>query len=121
MYSQTFWDHVRNPRNNHVLIGAQSGEGRYHRCGDRLTLYLTTEEGRITKAAFQAKACAPVVAVASLATEMIRGLNADEAGAIDIFALDQAIGGLPPSKRHAYLLFLECLNEALKIQIEDLQ
>lgn len=113
MYSQTFWDHVRHPRNSRPLTGAQTGEARYHRCGDKLTLYLTTENGRITQATFQARACAPVVAVASLATEMIQGLEISEAGKLDIFQIEKELGGLPPSKRHAYLLFFECLSSAL--------
>lgn len=114
MYSQSFWEHVRHPRNNRVLTGAKTGEARYHRCGDKLTLYLTTENRRITQATFQAKACAPVVAVASLATEMIQGLEISEAGKLDIFQIEKQLGGLPPSKRHAYVLFLECLHQALK-------
>ena len=114
MYSQTFWEHVRHPRNNRPLTGAQTGEARYHRRGDRLNLYLTIENGRITQATFQAKACAPVVAVASLATEMIQGLEISELGKLDIFQIEKELGGLPPSKRHAYLLFIECLHAALK-------
>lgn len=114
MYSQMFWDHVRHPRNSRPLTGAQSGEASYHRCGDKLTLYLTTENGRITQATFQAKACAPVVAVASLATEMLQGLDVDEACRLPIFEMDKELGGLPPSKRHAYLLVLESIQDALK-------
>lgn len=114
MYSQTFWDHVRQPRNNRTLPDAQTGEARYHRCGDRLTLFLQTENGRITQATFQARACAPVVAVASLATEMVTGLEIEEARKLDIFQMDRELGGIPPSKRHAYLLFLECLSCALE-------
>lgn len=64
----------------------------------RLTLDLKTENGRITEATFQARACAPVVAVASLATEMIQGLEINEAGKldIDIFQIEKELGGLPP-------------------------
>ncbi|MCA9776693.1 MAG: iron-sulfur cluster assembly scaffold protein [Candidatus Eremiobacteraeota bacterium] len=113
MYSQIFWEHARHPRNHRVLIGAKTGEARYHRCGDKLTLYLTIENGLITQATFQAKGCAPVVAVASLATEMVSGLDVDKAGQLNIFEIDKELGGIPPSKRHAYVLFLECLKSAL--------
>ena len=114
MYSQTFWEHVRNPKNQGTLPDALVGEGRFHRCGDKLKLTLEVKDGHITKARFHAGACAPVVAVASLGTEMIQGLEVEQARQISIFDMDKQLGGLPPSKRHAYLLFLECLNEALE-------
>jgi nitrogen fixation protein NifU and related proteins len=116
MYSPTFWDHVRHPRNKLALPDAHVGEGRYQRCGDRLTLYLEVDDNCIKRATFQARACAPVVAVASLGTEMIQGLDIETARRLSIFDMDKELGGLPPSKRHAYLLFLQCLHEALEIK-----
>ncbi|MFA7481757.1 MAG: iron-sulfur cluster assembly scaffold protein [Vulcanimicrobiota bacterium] len=115
MYSETFWDHVRQPRNNQALSDAVVSEARFHRCGDRLTLYLKVDDQRrITEAGFQARACAPVIAVASLGTQKITGLTLDEARELSILELDRELGGIPPSKRHAYLLFLECLAEAFE-------
>lgn len=114
MYSKLFWDHVRHPKNNRALSDALVGEGRYSRCGDRLKLYLKVDDGLITQAAFQARACAPVVAVASLGTELLINQELETAQKLDIFELDKQLGGLPPSKRHAYLLLLECINEAFE-------
>jgi len=34
---------------------------------------------------------------------------------LSVFEMDKKLGGLPPSKRHAYVLLLQCLNEALEI------
>ena len=113
MYSPKFWEHVRQPRNKRAITTSLVGEARYKRCGDRLKLFLEVDDGCIRKATFLAKACAPVVAVASLGTEMLQGLEITAARELDIFQMDQELGGLPPSKRHAYLLFLECLHEAL--------
>lgn len=53
------------------------------------------------------------MAVASLATEMLKGLLVSEARLLDLPKIDQKLGGLPPSKRHAYVLILECLAAAL--------
>lgn len=117
MYSPLFWEHVRQPHNRRSLPDATNiGEGRYHRCGDRLTLYLNITDGRITDASFQGAGCAPVIAVASLGTQKITGLTLDEARKLSIFDFDRELGGLPPSKRHAYILFLECLAGALDPQ-----
>ena len=113
MYSQLFWEHAREPRNRRALPTASAvGEGRFPRCGDRLTLYLYITNGRIAEASFEARACAPVIAVASLATERLVGLTLDEARELPILELDRELGGLPPSKRHAYLVFLESLQGA---------
>ena len=78
----------------------------------RDSLYLNITNGRIAEASFEARACAPVIAVASLATERLVGLTLDEARELPILELDRELGGLPPSKRHAYLVFLECLQDA---------
>ena len=104
MYSQLFWEHVREPHNRRALADACCvGEGRYPRCGDRLTLYLNIIDGRITEATFVARACGPVVAVASLGTQKITGLTLDQARELPILELDRDLGGLPPAKPHANL------------------
>lgn len=114
MYSQLFWEHVRHPHNRRALSDPSGvGESRYPRCGDRLTLYLNITDGRITEATFEARACAPVIAVASLGVKKITGLTLDEARELPILDLDRELGHLPPSKRHAYLVFLESLQNAV--------
>ena len=115
MYSQLFWEHVKQPCNRRALPAPSGvGEGRFARCGDRLTLYLNITDRRIVEASFEARACAPVIAVASLATERLVGLTIDEARELPILELDRELGGLPPSKRHAYVLILECILNALE-------
>ena len=120
MYSQLFWEHVRQPHNRRALSDATHvGESRYPRCGDRLKLYLNITDGRITEASFEAGACAPVIAMASLGVQKITGLTLNEARELSILELDRELGGLPPSKRHAYLIFLECLQGALEHQTKE--
>jgi nitrogen fixation NifU-like protein len=114
MYSQLFWEHVGQSQNRRALSDATNvGESRYPRCGDRLKLYLNIADGRISEASFEARACAPVIAVASLGVGKIAGLTLTEARELSILELDRELGGLPPSKRHAYLLFLESLQNAI--------
>ncbi len=113
MYTQVFWEQVRQPSNRRALSDAGSvGESRYQRCGDQLKLYLRITDSRIAEASFEARACAPVVAVASLGVQRITGLTLNEARELSILELDRELGGLPPSKRHAYLVFLESLQNA---------
>ena len=97
MYSKLFWDHVRHSRNNRALSDALVGEGRYSRCGDRLKIYLKVDDGRIAQATFQARACAPVVAVASLGTELLQNQELETAQKLDIFELDKQLGRASPT------------------------
>ena len=114
MYNSTIWDHFRHPRNRAPMENPDAvGESRYHRCGDRLRLMLRLDDGLIAEARFEAFGCGPVVAMASVGTEMITGLPVEEALTLSAFTLNDALGGLPVSKRHAILMFLESLHEAL--------
>lgn len=81
--------------------------------GYRLTLYLNITDGRITEATFEARACAPVIAIASLVTERLAEMSLEQAREFPFIELDRELGNLPPAKRHAYLMPLECLSQAL--------
>lgn len=115
MYSPVLLAHASNPQNRGTLGNANAwGESYYPICGDVLKLSVRVEEGSIQDVAFEAQGCGPVIALASLATESIRGLSVEEALSRDSFYWDKAAGGLPPVKRHAILLFVDCLHQALR-------
>ena len=114
MYSPTLIDHAVHPRNTGPLPGAtHAGEARYERCGDRMRLEFLVADGRVREARGQAFGCGAAVAAASVATELLQGLNVTEARNLDAFRLDRALGGGPPAKRHALLMVLLCVAEAL--------
>lgn len=107
-------DHATRPRHTGPLPGAtHAGEARFERCGDRMRLEFRIVEDRVAALHGQAFGCGAAVAAASAATELLQGLTVAEARSLDAFRLDQALGGLPPAKRHALLLVLQCLAEAL--------
>ena len=115
MYSPTVWHHYRQPLNRGPLETANSeGKSHYRKCGDDFQLALQVENGHIVMARFQARACAPVIAMGSVGTQMLQGLTLEQARQLMPTQLDQALGGLPPPKRHAILLFLEALHQALE-------
>lgn len=119
MYSETVRDHAVNPRNRGVLENPDAvGSAFYRRCGDKMTLFFKIEEGVIRKAQFTVFGCGPTVAAASFATTFLVDQSVDRARQLDAFQLDQALGGLPVSKRHAILLVLQCLVEALGPRIQ---
>jgi nitrogen fixation NifU-like protein len=74
LYQQIIIDHSRNPRNFRTLPGANRvAQGYNPLCGDKLTLYLQVEDGRISAATFEGSGCAISQASASLMTSAIVG------------------------------------------------
>lgn len=115
MYSDFLWKHAREPCNRGPLVGATArGESEFHRCGDRFELELEVQDGVIRQARFQARACAPVIAMGSVGTQLLHGMTVGQALQLMPTQLDQALGRLPVPKRHAILLFIEALHGALK-------
>lgn len=115
MYSALTWKHMQDPQNRGVLKNPDAvGEAHYPPCGDHFILQLQVQEGRIVQAKFLAKACGPVVAVGSAATTMLESLTLEQARNVSAFQLDQLLGGLPLPKRHALLLFLDSLHQAIE-------
>ena len=117
MYAPVLRAHASAPKNRGPLEDANAwGESRYPPCGDVFKLSLRLEDGHIAVAHFEAQACGPVIALGSLATETLRGLTTAEAIRHDSFYWDKAAGGLPPAKRHAILLLLDALHQALGVE-----
>jgi nitrogen fixation NifU-like protein len=79
LYQEVILDHNKRPRNFHVLPDARQANGHNPLCGDRVTVYVRMDEGRIAEAAFTGSGCAISKASASLMTEAVRGLLPDEA------------------------------------------
>jgi NifU-like protein involved in Fe-S cluster formation len=117
MYAPVLRAHAMDPKNRGRVDNANAfGESSYPPCGDLFKLSLRVEDGRIAEAGFETQGCGPLIALGSLATEAIRGLTVEEALSRDGFYWDKAAGGLPAAKRHAILLFLDSLHQALTAQ-----
>jgi nitrogen fixation NifU-like protein len=83
LYQEVILDHNRRPHNFRVIDPASATrEGYNPLCGDRLTLYITVENGVIRDAAFQGSGCAISKASASLMTDAVKGKTVDEARAL---------------------------------------
>lgn len=83
LYQEVILDHSKKPRNYRVLEGADHhAEGYNPLCGDRVTIYLKTENDRISDVSFQGSGCAISTSSASLLTETLKGKTIDEADAL---------------------------------------
>ncbi len=95
LYRDLILDHARNPRHFGKLAQTtHSAEGINPLCGDKLKLYLDVDAGAtIRQAAFEGSGCAISVASASLLTDTVIGLSADEAMAYFDAVTAQLAGG----------------------------
>jgi nitrogen fixation NifU-like protein len=110
---------LRNPQNMGELANADSvGTVGNSDCGEMLRMWVKfkDENGKrvIDKATFQSFGCETAIAVASLATELIRGKTASEALAMKTEELAGELGPLPPMKIHCAQLVEGALRSALE-------
>jgi nitrogen fixation NifU-like protein len=109
---------MRNPQNMGELANADAvGTVGNSDCGEMLRMWVKfkEEKGRkvIDRATFQSFGCETAIAVASLATELIRGKTAQEALALKTEELAGELGPLPPMKIHCAQLVEGALRSAL--------
>ena len=109
---------LRNPQNLGELPNADAvGTVGNSDCGEMLRLWVKFKEqdGKkvIERATFQSFGCETAIAVASLATELIRGKTAEEALALKTEELAGELGPLPPMKIHCVQLVEGALRTAL--------
>ncbi len=110
---------LRNPQNLGELAGADAvGTVGNSDCGEMMQLWIKFKEenGRkvIDRATFQSFGCETAIAVASLATELIRGKTPEEALAMSQADLAGELGPLPPMKIHCAQLVEGALRSALE-------
>lgn len=86
-------------------------------CGDMMRMWLkfTEKDGKkvIDRASFQAFGCQTAIAVASMATQLLKGKTAEEAQHLSAQDLTGDLGPLPPMKIHCGQLVEGALKNAL--------
>jgi nitrogen fixation protein NifU and related proteins len=110
---------IANPQNMGELANADAvGTVGNSDCGEMLRLWVKFKEQNgkkvIDRATFQSFGCETAIAVASLATELIRGKTAEEALALKTEELAGELGPLPPMKIHCAQLVEGAMRSALK-------
>lgn len=109
---------LANPQNQGEMSDADSvGTVGSPDCGDMLRMWLKfkDKDGQkvIDRASFQAFGCQTAIAVASMATEMLRGKTVQEAAKLSADDLSGELGALPPMKIHCGQLVEGALRSAL--------
>jgi nitrogen fixation NifU-like protein len=109
---------LANPQNQGEIADADAvGTVGSPECGDMLRMWLkfTEKDGKrvIDRASFQAFGCQTAIAVASMATELLKGKTAEEAKQLSAQELAGDLGALPPMKIHCGQLVEGALRNAL--------
>lgn len=112
---------LANPHNHGEMADADAvGTVGSPECGDMLRMWLkfTEKDGHkvIDRASFQAFGCQTAVAVASMATELLRGKTLEQARQLEANDLTGELGPLPPMKIHCGQLVEGALKNALAQQ-----
>ena len=114
-YSEKLLDYFQNPRCAGEIENADAvAEVSNPVCGDVMKLWLKVDSGKITDAKFKAQGCSAAIATSSYATEMIIGMNLQQARSITKENIADALGGLPGSKMHCSVLASDAIRQALK-------
>lgn len=85
-------------------------------CGDVMKLQIKVEDGKIVDAVFKTFGCASAIASSSYATELVKGMNLDEALQLKNTDIAKYLN-LPPIKNHCSTL----AEEAVKAAIHEFQ
>jgi len=117
-------DAIANPQNMGELPNADAvGTVGNSECGEMLRMWIKYKQDRgrkvIDKATFQSFGCETAIAVASLATELIKGKTAEEALSMKTDQLAGELGPLPPMKIHCAELVQGALRSALEPEMES--
>ncbi len=109
---------LASPQNQGEMADADSvGTVGSPDCGDMMRMWLkfSEKDGKrvIDRASFQAFGCQTAIAVASIATQLLKGKTAEEARHLSAQDLAGDLGTLPPMKIHCGQLVEGALRNAL--------
>lgn len=114
MYSDKVIDHFSNPRNvGEIKEASGIGEVGNPACGDIMKIYLKIKNEIIVDVKFKTFGCGAAIATSSMATELIKGKNVNEAIKLTNKAVVEALDGLPPVKLHCSVLAEEAVKAAI--------
>ncbi len=115
LYRELILDHYKNPR-NHGELDPADGKAQGHNplCGDEVEVTVNFDQDAIGEIRFKGRGCAISLAATSMLTDLVKGLTASEAAALDKQELLDEIGiPLTPVRLKCAILGLGVLKVAL--------
>lgn len=119
MYTDKVYEHFMCPQNAHSIPNAD-GEGTFgdRSCGDSLTMYIKVENNILTDVGYLVFGCPASVATSSMTSVLAKGRTIGQALTLTDEDIEQALDGLPESKRHCSNLGVSALNLAIENYFE---
>jgi NifU-like protein involved in Fe-S cluster formation len=113
-FSEKLMEHFLDPRNRRVIPHAH-GTGICGRPGEGpfMVIQILIDKDRISDAAFQSHTCGVTVACGSVLTELLHGMEVDEAQRLTRDDIVLALGNVPPDKLHVPDAAIRALHAAL--------
>jgi nitrogen fixation NifU-like protein len=97
LYQDIILDHGQKPRNFRAMEHpSHTAKGHNPLCGDRVTVYLQVEDGKIADVSFEGRGCAISTASSSLMTEVLKGKTLEEAHKLFASFHAEVTGGAAP-------------------------
>ena len=78
LYQEVILDHNKRPRNFGSIEGGSHAAGHNPMCGDRVSVYVRMDGGKVAEARFTGNGCAISKASASMMTEAVTGHTPEE-------------------------------------------
>src|SRR2546423_4696740 len=113
-------DHLASPRGRGRLRGSQhAGAAGGAPCGDAIRIAVDLRGDRVAEAGFEAQGWAAARAAGSAVVELVRGALLLDAARVTPAVVADALGGLPPGRRHAAELAADALHAAIGAACAD--
>ena len=119
LYSERLLAHFQSPQNAGELAAPDLVvQADNPACADRLRLSVRLVEGRFAEVRFLAKGCTASIAAGSALTVWLTGMGIEEVAKMGDAAVRQGVeeelGGLPPTSRHAAVLCADAVRRLLQ-------
>ena len=113
LYSEVVLREAMKPRNVGRMDEADAHGLVHGSCGDTMEIYLHLEDGKVEEASFVTDGCGATLACGSMLTQMVTGMDVEEAEWVLPEDLLEALGGLPEENVHCAGLAVSTLQNAL--------
>jgi nitrogen fixation NifU-like protein len=118
LYSTQVIDHWQHPRNLGKLEKTDGHAGGQGPCGDSMWMWIQVTDNKgdeiINRATFISDICIGAVSCGSALTEMITGMEVQQAMQISPDTLRKTLGGLPEKESHCADLAIKTLKDTLR-------
>lgn len=113
MYNQRVMEIFKNPQNLGEIRSANGIGLAVNSSGDVIRAYLVVEDGVITDIKFKTFGGVALIAASSVATEILKGMNIQDALNFDTQLILKELGELPQQKLYVLNLISEVIVDAI--------